>query len=75
VYGAETRAGPTVIIPHPRLTQRRFVLEPWAEIAPDWRLPNGTRVADWLSQVRDQEVERLLPEAPFPSSFDPSNAR
>ncbi|GAA5482276.1 2-amino-4-hydroxy-6-hydroxymethyldihydropteridine diphosphokinase [Haloferula sargassicola] len=30
---------PELELPHPRLTQRRFVLEPLAEIRPDLRLP------------------------------------
>jgi 2-amino-4-hydroxy-6-hydroxymethyldihydropteridine diphosphokinase len=29
----------TLILPHPRLHQRRFVLEPLREIAPEWRHP------------------------------------
>jgi 2-amino-4-hydroxy-6-hydroxymethyldihydropteridine diphosphokinase len=30
---------PSLIVPHPRFRERRFVLEPLAEIAPDWRDP------------------------------------
>jgi 2-amino-4-hydroxy-6-hydroxymethyldihydropteridine diphosphokinase len=39
-------------IPHPRLHQRRFVLEPLAELAPDWRHPVLYRsVRELLAQL------------------------
>ncbi len=51
--------GPT--IPHPRMHRRRFVLEPLAEIAPDWRHPSHERtVAELLDTLSPGErVDRL----------------
>jgi quinolinate synthase len=46
-------------VPHPRMAERRFVLEPLAELAPDLVLPGGRTVMQALTQVRDQEVRRL----------------
>lgn len=46
-------------VPHPRMAERRFVLEPLAELAPDLVLPGGMTVAQALAQVSDQEVRRL----------------
>ncbi len=47
------------MLPHPRLAERRFVLEPLAELAPELELPDGRRIADLLAAVGDQGVRRL----------------
>lgn len=39
LYGEEVIDEPDLVVPHPRMAQRRFVLEPAAEIAPDMRHP------------------------------------
>jgi 2-amino-4-hydroxy-6-hydroxymethyldihydropteridine diphosphokinase len=43
-------AEPGLTLPHPRLTERAFVLVPLAEIAPDW-IVAGRRVSDWAAAV------------------------
>lgn len=32
-------SGDSLIIPHPRISERRFVIEPIAEVGPDWSIP------------------------------------
>ena len=47
---------PEVIIPHPRLAKRRFVLAPLAEIVPDLVLPGQSRsVSSLLEELNTQE--------------------
>ena len=48
VFEGETRDTPTLRLPHPHLTERRFVLEPLAEIAPELRV-HGKIVREWLA--------------------------
>jgi 2-amino-4-hydroxy-6-hydroxymethyldihydropteridine diphosphokinase len=50
-YGARRIATPTLTLPHPRLTQRAFVIAPLAEIAPELAPP----------PVRGQRIEKLDP--------------
>jgi 2-amino-4-hydroxy-6-hydroxymethyldihydropteridine diphosphokinase len=47
-----------LILPHPEVTARRFVLEPLLEIDPDLALPDGTALAPLLPAVAGQPVSR-----------------
>jgi 2-amino-4-hydroxy-6-hydroxymethyldihydropteridine diphosphokinase len=50
LYGTESISRPGLTVPHPRYRQRRFVLEPLAELAPDLRDPQtGETVAEMLA--------------------------
>lgn len=47
-------------IPHPRMAERRFVLEPLVELAPGLRPPRSNHtVREMLTKVMDQPVRRL----------------
>ena len=49
-------------IPHPRIGERRFVLEPLAELAADLRDPrSGLTVRQMLAEMADQPVRRWEP--------------
>ena len=52
---------PDLVIPHPRLHERRFALQPLLEVDPDLALPSGERIADLLAAIPtgDQPVSRL----------------
>jgi 2-amino-4-hydroxy-6-hydroxymethyldihydropteridine diphosphokinase len=53
LYGTASIQSATLVVPHPRMTQRAFVLRPLAEIAPE-------RVsADQLAAVATQRTARL----------------
>ena len=51
-FGNETRHTGDLLLPHPRAHQRRFVLQPLAEIAPDLIFPGQSKtVAELLADL------------------------
>lgn len=57
----------TLVVPHPRIRERRFVLHPLADIRPDLILPDGPlSIRDILGQLStDEPIPSLYPETLF----------
>ena len=60
LYGEAVIATDDLTVPHPRMEERRFVLEPLAELGPDLRHPVTRRtVREMLRAVAAQQVRRV----------------
>jgi 2-amino-4-hydroxy-6-hydroxymethyldihydropteridine diphosphokinase len=60
-FGNQTRSSSELFLPHPRATNRRFVLEPMCEVVPSLVLPGETRTAAQLLAAlpADASVRRV----------------
>jgi 2-amino-4-hydroxy-6-hydroxymethyldihydropteridine diphosphokinase len=60
LYGHAVIRSPSLEVPHPRMTQRRFVLAPLAELAPDLRHPVIRKTIQELLDAAPQQSVRKL---------------
>lgn len=59
LYGDATIHAQDLDIPHPRMGERRFVLEPLAELASELRHPrSGLTIREMLAELPPQTVRR-----------------
>lgn len=58
LYDDETIDEEGLIVPHPRMTERAFVLVPLAEIAPELSI-GGRAIRDILNGVETDEIEKI----------------
>ncbi len=59
LYGERVIDEPGLVVPHPRMHERAFVLAPLAEIAPDIAIPGKGRAVALLAACADQKIEKI----------------
>ncbi|HXU33750.1 MAG TPA: 2-amino-4-hydroxy-6-hydroxymethyldihydropteridine diphosphokinase [Thermoanaerobaculia bacterium] len=59
-FGERISTRPEITLPHPRLAERRFVLQPLADLIPDVRVPlKGQTVRELLARLPPEVLERV----------------
>jgi 2-amino-4-hydroxy-6-hydroxymethyldihydropteridine diphosphokinase len=61
-FGNEVRATKELTLPHPRAHERRFVLQPLSEIAPDLILPGQQKTIQELLAQSREDIEMRVAE-------------
>jgi len=62
LYGSMVLRMPELTVPHPRMSERRFVLQPLADLAPELRHPvSGRTILELLAEIRGQTVRQVGP--------------
>lgn len=65
LYGQEEVNHPDLQVPHPRITERAFVLVPLAELCPE-RFLGKQKVKDWAVQAgMEQKIKKLQAVSPL----------
>ncbi|PHQ67318.1 MAG: 2-amino-4-hydroxy-6-hydroxymethyldihydropteridine diphosphokinase [Robiginitomaculum sp.] len=59
-YNGQIKGSETLILPHPRMLTRPFVLMPLSEVAPDWRDPMKKRaITEWIARLALEDTAPL----------------
>ena len=59
LYGQEQISTAGLVIPHPEIARRNFVLLPLAEIAPELMIPGQGSVTDLLDRIGMADIEKI----------------
>ena len=59
LYGSESIDTPDLVVPHPRMHERAFVLEPLIELDPDAVIPGRGSAAECLRACAAQRIQRV----------------
>ncbi len=59
LYGDQVRSTPELVLPHPRMHKRAFVLEPLLEVEPDAVIPGHGSARAGLASLQGQVRERI----------------
>ena len=63
-YGSIIIDDETLSVPHPRLSERAFVLLPWRDLSPDWRHPvQDLTIRELAAQIKltNQKIQKYAP--------------
>lgn len=58
-YGDTLQDHERLILPHPRMHLRAFVLLPLRDLAPDMWV-EGKPISEWIDAIQDQAIERIV---------------
>jgi 2-amino-4-hydroxy-6-hydroxymethyldihydropteridine diphosphokinase len=59
LFGDEIISRPGLVVPHPRMHERAFVLQPLLELDPEISIPGKGRAGKFLSACGAQKIERI----------------
>ena len=60
LYGNLQFSDDRLTVPHPRMTQRAFVLLPLMEIAPHCEIPEHGKISQLITACSNQKIEQLI---------------